>query len=262
MLTIGELMTPEPRCVLPDVPLASCAVLMESWGVRRLLVVDDERRLLGAIPDVAVFRRVGDDHAWGPREDAPDIAAGAAMQPVGVRAPPDVDALQVMRQLLVSRSDTAVIVDPTGVVLGVFTEHDVVRMASVMLPASYTSEALPTRRIVTVELDDEVARARMLMDQFRIRHILVTDEGLLYGVLSYRDLAGTAERPIRARDAVRVRPPYFVRGTLVLAEAARAMSAWTIGCVPLLDDQDRPMEVVTRTDILRALIDHLEEREP
>ena len=40
---------------------------------------------------------------------------------------------------------------------------------------------------------------------------------------------------------------------------ASLMAAHTIGCVPIVDTQGVPFQIVSRTDILRALIDKLQD---
>ena len=91
---------------------------------------------------------------------------------------------------------------------------------------------------------DERARAR------GVRHLFVVEGGRLVGVLCRCDLypEPDAYEGVAARMASTV---YALDATATLGEAAAAMKALSVGCLPVIE-RDRLVGVVTRGDLRRA----------
>jgi acetoin utilization protein AcuB len=123
-----------------------------------------------------------------------------------------------------------------------------------------------TRQPFTVSPTMSVVDAREEMSRRRIRHLLVTDEGLLVGIVTDRDirsalpssatslsvweinylLARLTVGEVMAKAVITVDPDRNVR------EAARIMIDHKIGSLPVMDGREIA-GVVTDTDLLRAL---------
>ncbi|HEX9103441.1 MAG TPA: CBS domain-containing protein [Polyangia bacterium] len=93
------------------------------------------------------------------------------------------------------------------------------------------------------EADD---RARTL----GVRHLFVVDGGKLVGVLCRCDLypEPEAHEDVATRMASHV---YALDPSATLGEAAAAMKALSVGCLPVVH-KDRPVGLVTRGDLRRA----------
>jgi signal-transduction protein with cAMP-binding, CBS, and nucleotidyltransferase domain len=95
------------------------------------------------------------------------------------------------------------------------------------------------------------------MTRLGIRHLVVTEDDKVVGVVSYGDLVAddVLRRPeLTAMDVVRSlqvrsRPP----GTPLL-EVAQLMRDDGIGCVPIVDGLGLARAIVTRRDVLEAAI--------
>jgi CBS domain-containing protein len=95
-------------------------------------------------------------------------------------------------KLMVSRNiGVLVLVNPKkpDTPLGIVSERDIVRGLVDGVSVEEHVFKVATKRLVTVQLGDDVAKATSLMTHHRIRHLLVLkDNGSLAGVISIRDL--------------------------------------------------------------------------
>ncbi len=92
-----------------------------------------------------------------------------------------------------------VVVDPfdKGNVKAVVSERDIVKAVAKGLDLDDNVLTIATRNVVKVDVNDRVDEAALLMSKHGIRHLVVTKEGKLYGVVSMRDLVGE-ERILKA----------------------------------------------------------------
>jgi CBS domain-containing protein len=109
--------------------------------------------------------------------------------------------------------------------------------------------------------------ALAMMRQDDIRHLVVVDDrGTLQGILSNRDYRRILERTdpqgtIRGVHEITVGDIMTPLAKLATAgseppilEVARLMVKRKVGCVPIVDDQRRPIGILTQKDVLQALV--------
>ena len=125
-----------------------------------------------------------------------------------------------------------------------------------------------TARVVTVEMDDRLEVVKEIFDTMSFHHLLVVDEHKkLSGVVSDRDLlralspyVGSAAET--ARDLatlnkrvhqIMTRRPITLRAHSGIADAVRLLLTHRISCIPIVDDDKRPVGIVSWRDILKAL---------
>ncbi len=125
-----------------------------------------------------------------------------------------------------------------------------------------------TTRIVTVEMDDRLEMVKEIFDTKRFHHLLVVDEHKkLSGVLSDRDLlralspyVGSAAET--ARDLatlnkrvhqIMTRHPVTLRQESGIAEAVELLLKNRISCIPIVDNEFKPVGIVSWRDLLRTL---------
>lgn len=221
---VGDLMTREVVSCGPDDDLREAEAIMAHRRKSRIMVCDDDGRVLGVISlsDVAqlepasyagfMLRRV-----TRCEHDAPPVVAAArcgdAMKhaPVCVRF--DEPAGEVAR--LMREHDVGfvpVCQDPGGAVVAVVTDRDLAtQVVAGGLPASTPlREVLPTRDVVTSHPDDPLERVEELMATHRKARLPVVDhDGRLVGVISLSDVArheppdvvGATLRVVTSREA-------------------------------------------------------------
>ena len=90
-----------------------------------------------------------------------------------------------------------------GRLLGIFTERDVLRLAGGGSPFRELRVGdVMTTHVFTVEPDDDVLGAARLMQEKRIRHLPVIQDGNVLGMLGIREVLRTlVERLWSAHDA-------------------------------------------------------------
>ena len=128
-----------------------------------------------------------------------------------------------------------------------------------------------TSRVLTIKPRESVARARAMIEEYRINQLPVIKDGLLMGIVTDRDLrdavnavttsahlAGTSEPVPQTADAIPVET-VMTEQVMTLAShstiitAAELMRRERIGSVPIVDGQSL-VGIVTRSDILKAFI--------
>ncbi|MEL6796839.1 MAG: CBS domain-containing protein [Planctomycetota bacterium] len=145
-------------------------------------------------------------------------------------------------------------------------------MSDVTINPGTTIAGILTNSIVTVSMDDSLETVRALFKQHRFHHLLVIEKGKAVGVLSERDLLKNISPFIdqmseRKQDTwtLQKRVHQIMQRDLVWAtpdtsihDASLMMAANQISCLPVLDEQSKPLGIVTARDILRWLADQLD----
>ena len=126
-----------------------------------------------------------------------------------------------------------------------------------------------TARVVTVEMDDRLEVVKEIFDTMNFHHLLVVDQHKkLSGIVSDRDLlralspyVGSAAET--ARDLATLnkrvhqimsRHPIALHPQSGIAEAVSLLLAHRISCIPIVDDDFRPVGIVSWRDLLKALV--------
>jgi acetoin utilization protein AcuB len=122
-------------------------------------------------------------------------------------------------------------------------------------------------RVATVELDDRLEVVKEAFDSMKFHHLLVVEAGKLYGVVSDRDLLRALSPYIgstveSARDLATLnkrvhqimsRKPITLRPEAEVDDAIRLFLAHRISCIPIVDDEFRPVGIVSWRDVLKSL---------
>jgi CBS domain-containing protein len=125
---------------------------------------------------------------------------------------------------------------------------------------------LMTHAPVTAAADDNLLDAVARMADRNVRHLPVVDgERHVVGILSDRDVrtvVGDAARPLRPDDArvrmgsLRVadamtRDAFVVRHDAPFAEVAKVFTDQRVGAVPVVDEADRLVGIISYVDVFR-----------
>jgi acetoin utilization protein AcuB len=115
-----------------------------------------------------------------------------------------------------------------------------------------------TKNPRTIRHDQTVGEARQLMEDFRIRHLIVMSGTDLAGIVSQRDLDAIQrgcrldESALLVEEAM-MPVAYKVKQSVALKEVAGTMAERRIGSALIVDDQERCVGLFTTIDALRAL---------
>jgi CBS domain-containing protein len=144
---------------------------------------------------------------------------------------------EVLGTMQRERVGSMVVTDAAGAPAGIFTTHDVLeRVAVPQAPVDAPISALMTPRPVALEEEATLADAAIAMARHGIRHVVVTRDGRLSGVISERDLfslqrVGLARTAERIRLAARVQD--LVAAAADIRELARHLLAHGLAAEPL-----------------------------
>lgn len=242
--------------VAPDASLRQCARLLRDHDVRYLPVVDSAGRLLAMVTDEVVFELGGFVHdTWVPFETESSSLTAIALG--------DYASLEIQRgtpgsrvlELLAGPADSLVVVDSKGRVEGIITEHDGVRLGTLILPFDVRVDRDNTSTVPTANTNTpgRTLFDRMLAEQ--VRYIVIEREGQPVGVVSFRELiiAGIAwGRSLTAGELIEGREMHTAPEGTRLRFAAAQMAHLDVGCLPLVDSEGSVVSVVTRSDICMA----------
>jgi acetoin utilization protein AcuB len=124
--------------------------------------------------------------------------------------------------------------------------------------------------VVRANMDTSIGEAMTICFQHRIRHLpILTGEGRLVGIVTDRDLRfyishrlGTImenntdrETLHRHLNVVMVRRVITAKPEMTVADAARLMVDYHVGCLPVVDAENRLLGIMTSGDFLRLIAD-------
>jgi CBS domain-containing protein len=163
-------------------------------------------------------------------------AAESALDGAGMLAPlksvlrraavscgPDTPLGEAIKRMHAERVGSIVVADPAGTPLGIFTTVDLLEAVASGAPLDAPIAGRMSARPVALEEEATLADAALAMARHGFRHVVVTRDGRLAGVVSERDLFALQRLGLR-RTAERI------RGAAALAqlvEAARDVRALT-----------------------------------
>lgn len=123
------------------------------------------------------------------------------------------------------------------------------------------------RNLITLDMDNTLAAAKDLFDKHNMHHILVKDEATLVGVITDRDLwrnlsptVGT--RKETAQDSfilnkrvhlIMVRDLITATEDVTINEAVLLFYDHRISCLPIVDEKNSPIGIVTWRDIIKVI---------
>lgn len=128
-------------------------------------------------------------------------------------------------------------------------------------------ESIMTRPVVTEELDDSLRAIKELLDVAPFHHLPVQEDGILYGVITDRDLykalSPNLGTPLEsARDTatlnkrahqIMTRKPWTLPRSADVFEAIHLFNHRGIACISIVDADNRIEGIVTTRDIFRLL---------
>lgn len=133
-----------------------------------------------------------------------------------------------------------------------------------------TVQSIMTRDVVTVTMDTTIGVIKEAFDCHGFHHVVVVENGKAVGVVSDRDLlrhispfvGKHAERRTDFLTLQKKAHQVMTRSIIAaspddsVSEAACQMFKHRISCLPVLDEDDACIGIVTMSDVLRWLLDH------
>ena len=126
-----------------------------------------------------------------------------------------------------------------------------------------------TTELVTVSPEDTVETMHKMLEAYPIHHLMVVDERRLLGVISDRDILrvmspylnskveSDKDRFTLTRKASQLmnRKPVSINGGASIQQAARTLIESKVSLLPVLDDDDTLVGVLSWKDVMRFIMD-------
>lgn len=224
--TVAQVMTPEPVTIGPHAHLSEAARVMSKKGLKRLPVVDADKRLLGVLGRLDILTTLAAGYL---PQEAPSQTAGThsakprtvseVMDPAVPTVSPETPLSEVLALLVGSRVKRVVVVDADRHVVGIISDSDLVaRMSPETHPSllehlvsklplgtlsaearshlqkatGKTAADLMTREVVTLLAESPVGTALALSAEKHIKRFPVVDAaGKLVGIVGRSVLLST-----------------------------------------------------------------------
>ena len=128
-------------------------------------------------------------------------------------------------------------------------------------------EKIMSNPVVTIEMDDSLRMVKEIFDNTHFHHLLVVGSGKLFGVVSDRDLLkalspniGTAAETSKDAATLNKKVHQIMTSELVtltpaadISEAIEIFNSYDISCIPVVDDKNKPVGIVSWRDIIKAI---------
>jgi len=189
---VDQIMTSPLLTITPDRPMLDASHLMETNHVRHLCVSDEEE-IVGVI-SVRDLVRYFIDSEGGPIRDLDKVFRPLSVLRVLMQTTMETIASErtvlEATQTMAEKRIGSLLVLEAGDMVGIVTETDVVRkVIAAGRPARSTSVgAVMNAPLIQIDINDTARDASRLMAEKRIRHLAVTEDNKVVGLLSVRDL--------------------------------------------------------------------------
>jgi signal-transduction protein with cAMP-binding, CBS, and nucleotidyltransferase domain len=189
---VDQIMTSPLLTITPDRPMLDASHLMETNHVRHLCVSDKEE-IVGVI-SVRDLVRYFIDSEGGPIRDLDNVFRPLSVLRVLMQTTMETIASErtvlEATQTMAEKRIGSLLVLEAGDMVGIVTETDVLRkVIATGLPASSTNVgAVMNAPLIQIDINDTAREASRLMAAKRIRHLAVTEDNKVVGLLSVRDL--------------------------------------------------------------------------
>jgi acetoin utilization protein AcuB len=126
-------------------------------------------------------------------------------------------------------------------------------------------EEIMTKKVVTVRMDDSLSHVKDLFETHHFHHLLVVEQHKLVGIVSDRDLLkaispniGSATESPKDIASLNKRVHQIMHRNLItltpncsLLTAIHTFNCNKISCIPVVDEQLRPLGILSWRDIFR-----------
>lgn len=257
-MKVRDVMT-RPPLTIDESNDVSLGLQIMAWGDVRHLPVLREGTLAGVVSERDLLAN---------KQGNPRI--GEVMTSPAQVAHPDDDIGDAARRMVSARLGCLPVVDHNELI-GIVTVTDVVAAQEGLEPKQMLQiplRAAMTRAPLTVSEGDFLLDAIRRMAERQVRHAPVVDgDRHVVGMLSDRDIRlalgaslltvpdGVAPPRVqlfKVREAMS-REPIVARESALLGEAAAAFLHKNVGALPVVDDQERIVGILSYIDVLRAL---------
>ncbi|MEO2241717.1 MAG: CBS domain-containing protein [Euryarchaeota archaeon] len=268
---VEEIMTPAEKVITadPDEPISKIFAKMERYGVKEIPLVRD-----GEVVGIVSYYDVVDAHVVSD----PSSVKSETLKIKPETITPDTLIVEAITEMLDSGLRALPVVED-GEFAGLVTEYDIIDVAR----ESERLEEVDAREImnsppITIHEDETIAKARALMRDHGISRLpVVNDENKLRGIVTTTDIIREVIKPITRlgkTDRKGEKVPAFghpVKSIMsspcirsepdeTVVDLCEKIVEHRIRGMPIVNQLEEPIGVVTRRDILRKIPELMRQR--
>jgi len=253
--TVRDVMKENLLTVAPGQTLRLATQMMLWSSVRHLPVVTDGK-LVGIVSDRDLLRA-------GPLDGKNGNVEEVMSKPVETIGP-DMSLRDAAAKLVEGTIDCLPIVDGEALV-GLITTTDLLdQMSRADVPREPLVRDVMSTMTIRANPDDDVLDVVAMMVREGVRHLPIVDDGChVVGIVSDRDVRTAIGDPVDALDrndedesepwpieAIMTKNPICMSATSSIEELASVLVDESIGAVPVVDEDDRLLGIVSYVDLL------------
>jgi CBS domain-containing protein len=258
-MKIKDIMTKKVVLVNKNDDLRYIIDLMEKHEFTKLPVVDDGK-LVGIVTDNKIADKLGSIKSKG--IPAARMHASSVMDKefhsIGVE-----DDVETILKTVGQPGLTMLPVCDRHRLVGVVTKADLLPLVT----GNQNIREILREEIHAVSPEDRVVHARRILLDNDIARIPVVEEGTVVGIIADREIAISLAnikksfskghqhhrlRELLVRDVMQI-PAVTASVDVTVKEAAEKMIEHGVGCLPILDGEQKLIGIVTRTDLVKML---------
>ncbi|MFT6896364.1 MAG: acetoin utilization protein AcuB [Paraglaciecola sp.] len=133
---------------------------------------------------------------------------------------------------------------------------------------------LMSKNVVVVKMNDPLSKVKDIFDQAQFHHLLVVDDERLSGVISDRDLLKSISPKIgdvtattkdlaalnKKAHQIMTRKPISLNENASVKEAIKIFNEHKISCIPVINNNAKPVGILSWRDIMQELEKMAEKR--
>jgi CBS domain-containing protein len=233
--------------------------LMEKYDITKIPVMDNHK-LVGIVTDNKIADKLGSIRSKG--IPAARMHASSVIDKKFNPVTPDDDVETILKTVGEPGLTMLPVIEKEELV-GVITKADLLPL----IKRKKKIKEVMNEEIHTVSPGDRVVHARRILLDNDIARIPVVNEGKVVGIVSDREIAfafakvkksfSLGQQHYRIRELlvkdVMKKNVVTLPGNATIKDAADLMIKKDIGCIPIVDNKDKIMGMLTRTDLLKHL---------
>jgi diguanylate cyclase (GGDEF)-like protein/PAS domain S-box-containing protein len=186
-LRMSDVMSHSPLTAAASLDFRDAYRLISEKGFRHLIVVGDEKRVVGVVSEGDFIQHIGLEYLIGIKTVSNAMTRDLISLEEGATLAEAVDlmALNKISCVIISRDNKP---------LGIITERDAARLARTIVdPALVPITEVMNKPVKTVDGTLPIPEAMKMMDSLKIRRLVVVEDGILTGIVTRHDFLKTMQ---------------------------------------------------------------------
>ncbi|MDR2830516.1 MAG: CBS domain-containing protein [Methanobrevibacter sp.] len=245
--------------------------LMRKKKISRLLVINNNKnKLVGIVTEKGIAIKLG---SLKYENLAPSHFHISTVMTKDILSVEEDTNITDVAKTLVDNHIGGVPVYSSGELFGIVTKSDLIDTCKGRAYERIPVEEIMTKDIISLSVDDRLVHARRLILDFNIGRVLIKDEDELVGVLTSKDIANAfiSLKKKKKKKVPETHQKARIKNLLVkdamtsnlekinsstsIAEVADKMLDMGFNGLPVVNDENEVIGLVTKTDLLSLIID-------